>query len=156
PLLYLWGKRPAHLQDIRRGTHHPPGHRRRGAFPHSRNWNGEETLTFQYSCGAVLSVIYQGEEYWYIKNAQGDVTGLMDKNGQMVVTYTYDSWGVPVSREGSMKDTLGLLNPFRYREYIYDDESGLYYLQTRYYDPRVGRFLNADIMMASNGDFPSC
>ena len=59
----------------------------------------------------------------------------MDKNGQMVVTYTYDSWGVPVSREGSMKDTLGLLNPFRYREYIYDDESGLYYLQTRYYDP---------------------
>lgn len=80
----------------------------------------------------------------------------MDKNGQMVVTYTYDSWGVPVSREGSMKDTLGLLNPFRYREYVYDDESGLYYLQTRYYDPRVGRFLNADIMMASNGDFPSC
>ena len=69
---------------------------------------------------------------------------------------TYDSWGVPVSREGSMKDTLGLLNPFRYREYVYDDESGLYYLQTRYYDPRVGRFINADIMMASNGDFPSC
>ena len=61
-----------------------------------------------------------------------------------MVKYTYDEWGNKVSVTGSMATTLGLQNPFRYRGYCYDEETGWYYLQTRYYDPVTGRFLNAD------------
>ena len=61
-----------------------------------------------------------------------------------VVTYTYDSWGNPLGTGGSLASTVGAVNPFRYRGYCYDGETGLYYLQSRYYDPNTGRFLNAD------------
>ena len=60
------------------------------------------------------------------------------------MSYTYDAWGNPESISGSMASTLGAANPFRYRSYYFDTESGLYYLMSRYYDPVVGRFLNAD------------
>ena len=53
----------------------------------------------------------------------------------MVVEYTYDSWGQVVSIEGELKDTVGVINPYRYRGYRYDNETGLYYLQSRYYNP---------------------
>ena len=61
-----------------------------------------------------------------------------------MVSYTYDSWGKPYSVTGTKAVTLGVLNPFRYRGYVYDEETGWYYLKSRYYDPEVGRFLNAD------------
>jgi len=60
------------------------------------------------------------------------------------VEYTYDAWGKILTITGSMASTLGVLNPLRYRGYIYDTELGLYYLQSRYYNPAIGRFLNAD------------
>ena len=47
-------------------------------------------------------------------------------------------------RQGEKKETLGRLNPFRYRGYVYDEETGLYYVSSRYYDPEVGRWINAD------------
>ena len=70
----------------------------------------------------------------------------MDSDGIRVVEYTYDAWGKILSISGSMKDTLGQANPLRYRGYVYDDETGLYYLQSRYYDPQTRRFLNSDIV----------
>ena len=72
------------------------------------------------------------------------MVGLVDAYGNTVVSYTYDAWGNPESTTGSMASTLGVDNPFRYRSYYFDTESGLYYLMSRYYDPVVGRFLNAD------------
>jgi len=59
-------------------------------------------------------------------------------------SYVYDAWGNPLTTTGTMADTLGKLNPFRYRGYVYDTETGLYYLQSRYYNPETGRFINAD------------
>ena len=77
-------------------------------------------------------------------NAQNDVIGLINADGEYVVEYTYSAYGLPLSKTGTMADTLGALNPFRYRGYIYDEETGLYYCNSRYYDPSVGRWLNAD------------
>ena len=79
----------------------------------------------------------------------------MNSSGTSVVSYTYDAWGNPESISGSMASTLGAANPFRYRSYYFDTESGLYYLMSRYYDPVVGRFLNADGILAANGDLLS-
>nr|WP_242847851.1 RHS repeat-associated core domain-containing protein [Fervidicella metallireducens] len=85
-----------------------------------------------------------GAEYYYIRNAQGDIIGLLDGTGTQVVSYTYDSWGKLISIEGSLKDSVGVKNPYRYRGYRYDEETQLYYLQSRYYSPEFCRMLNAD------------
>ena len=61
-----------------------------------------------------------------------------------MVTYTYDAWGNPLSVTGSMASTLGAANPLRYRGYVYDSETGLYYVSSRYYDTEICRFINAD------------
>lgn len=88
--------------------------------------------------------MYNGTKYAYILNLQGDVLGLVDSNGDEVVRYTYDAWGKVLSTTGSLASSLGALNPFRYRGYIYDTETGLYYLRARYYNPVWGKFVNAD------------
>ena len=82
--------------------------------------------------------------YFYVTNLQGDVIALTDPNGTEVVRYAYDAWGNVIAIDGSMAVTLGALNPLRYRGYVYDPETGLYYLQSRYYNPWIGRFINAD------------
>ena len=105
---------------------------------------GSTSLHFTYDEIGPMSVTYDGAEYFYLKNAQGDVTGLVNSSGTQVVAYTYDAWGNPLTTTGTMADTLGKLNPFRYRGYVYDAETGLYYLQSRYYNPETGRFINAD------------
>ena len=88
--------------------------------------------------------------YYYVQNLQGDVIALVDSaNGNTVVTYTYDAWGNVLSTNGSLATTLGVLNPFRYRGYVYDSETKLYYLQSRYYDPEMGRFINADVFVST-------
>ena len=66
-------------------------------------------------------------------------------SGPLVVEYQYDAWGKAISMTGSLAETLGKRNPFRYRGYVYDEETGLYYLRSRYYNPTVGRFVNADV-----------
>ena len=115
-----------------------------------RMTDGTNTLEFIYANG-LSSVIYNGTEYWYVFNAQGDVIGLIDASGAYVVEYTYDSWGKPLSKTGTLADALGTLNPFRYRGYIYDEETGFYYVSSRYYDPAIGRWLNADNEIAGVG-----
>ena len=106
-------------------------------------WGGNK-LHFTYDSTGPLSVNCNGTEYFYVKNAQGDVTGLITTSGTRVVTYTYDAWGNPLTTTGSLATTLGEQNPLRYRGYVYDTETGLYYLQSRYYNPGWGRFINAD------------
>ena len=106
-------------------------------------WGGNK-LHFTYDSTGPLSVNCNGTEYFYVKNAQGDVTGLVNASGTRVVTYTYDAWGNPLATTGSMATTLGEQDPLRYRGYVYDTETGLYYLQSRYYNPGWGRFIGTD------------
>ena len=88
------------------------------------------------------------DTYLYEKNIQGDVVAVYDYDGSLVVRYAYNAWGAVSETEyGSEYDEESfevLCNPFRYRGYYYDTETDLYYLNSRYYDPAVGRFLNAD------------
>ena len=85
--------------------------------------------------------------YLYVTNLQGDVLSIIDaSSGATAVTYTYDAWGRLVGKDGTSSDYASIYeyNPLTYRGYIYDSETGFYYLQSRYYDPTIGRFLNAD------------
>lgn len=83
--------------------------------------------------------------YYYLYNLQGDVIALADaETGKLAATYTYDAWGKIVSVKNASGYTIGTANPFRYRGYYYDNETGLYYLNSRYYNPEVGRFISED------------
>ncbi len=92
------------------------------------------------------------QAYVFAKNIRGDIIGIYDSNGTRVVTYVYDAWGRILSTTGTGANTIGVYNPFRYRGYYYDTETSLYYLNSRYYDPNVGRFLNVDGSVNANGD----
>lgn len=92
-------------------------------------------------------VVYNGTPYLYVKNVQGDIVALVDSAGNSVVQYKYDPWGRIESRSGSLRDTLGYYNPFRYRSYIYDEETWMYYLKDRYYYPELRRFICPDRVM---------
>ena len=96
------------------------------------------------SSDAPVSVNINGTDYYYVKNLQGDIVALLDGQGSCVVKYTYDAWGKVLSVEDSTETNIGTINPLRYRGYYYDSDLGFYYLRSRYYDPTVGRFLNAD------------
>ena len=112
---------------------------------------GSNNLHFFYDAqNRPAMVHFNGTKYGYIVNLQGDVLGLIDSTGAEVVKYTYDVWGKVLSTTGSLASTLGTVQPFRYRGYVYDVETGLYYLRSRYYDPVWGRFLNADSLIKGN------
>ena len=105
---------------------------------------------FSYDAdGKVVGVNYNGTYYYYLRNAQGDIVKLIDKTGSTVVEYTYDTWGKLLSTTGSLAATFGAEQPFRYRGYVYDEETGFYYLQSRYYNPEVGRFISADVYLST-------
>ena len=93
-------------------------------------------------------VVYNGTAYAYVKSLQGDILAILDENGNAVVSYGYDAWGAPLWCTGELAETLGKVQPFRYRGYVFDEETGLYYLRSRYYNPRWGRFANADAQIA--------
>lgn len=84
-------------------------------------------------------------------NLQGDVTAILSQNGYVMVEYTYDAWGNLLTTTGSLANSLGRYNPLRYRGYVYDYETQLYYLQSRYYNPEIGRFINADNRISGVG-----
>ena len=114
---------------------------------------GDDRFDFFYDeNGLLLGFSYNGAKYYYIRNQQSDIIGILDNSGNQVVSYMYDSWGKLLTIEGSAKDTIGVQNPFRYRGYYYDTETELYYLNSRYYDPGVGRFLNADKILGELGE----
>ena len=86
------------------------------------------------------------DNFWFEKNLQGDIVAVYNAAGTKLISYTYDAWGnfTTTYHNGCTASHNANLNPFRYRGYYYDAETGLYYLQSRYYDPVIGRFINAD------------
>ena len=112
-----------------------------------------DKLHFFYDAsGCAAKVQVNGAMYSYVHNLQGDIVGILDNAGNLVVEYKYDAWGKLLNTTGSLADTLGIRNPFRYRGYVYDEETELYYLRSRYFNPAIGRFLNAD---GTIGEFAS-
>ena len=91
------------------------------------------------------------ETYYYIYNGQNDVVSLIDSDGEWVVIYEYNSWGLPLGIEDNSGAGIASKTPFRYRGYCYDEEPGFYYVSSRYYDPEVGRFLSADSTISGVG-----
>ena len=103
---------------------------------------------------SVCGIIYNNRPFYFQKNLQGDIIAIVDDCANFVARYTYDAWGVPTIvqdttceiyfNEHEHSFSVAHINPFRYRGYYYDEEIGMYYLQSRYYDPIVGRFVNVD------------
>jgi len=111
--------------------------------------NGTEVdeLMFAYdSEGTAFAMSYNENVYYYLTDIQGNVNGLIDENGNIVAEYAYDVWGKPISATATTETHAKAMtaNPIRYRGYTYDSDTGLYYLQSRYYDPMIGRWLNSD------------
>ena len=121
---------------------------------------GDQCIWYTYDESGNLSGLRVGNsEYYYYRNGQGDIIGIIDGTGSIAAKYSYDAWGTPIAiTDGAGNDVSGNashianVNPFRYRGYFYDTETGLYYLQSRYYDPQVGRFLNADGYVSTGQD----
>ena len=102
------------------------------------------TMYFQYdTSGVPLGFIYNGVQYFYLTNQMGDVIAITDTAGTIVGNYEYDAWGKVLTADTD----LAQQNPIRYRGYYCDNETGYYYLQSRYYDPSICRFINADVMI---------
>ena len=109
------------------------------------------TLFFYYDTeNSPVALSYNGNMFYYVKNLQGDIVKILDEDGQEKADYVYNAWGDIISQSD---DELASINPLRYRGYVYDEDTTLYYLQTRYYDPTTGRFINADntIFIGSSG-----
>jgi len=124
---------------------------------------GNNELHFGYDVGGVpMTVTLNGTVYYYTVNLQGDIIGICNSAGTTLVTYSYDTWGNPLSTttitEAQSTDTslittastLAHLNPLRYRGYVYDIETGLYYNISRYYNPVTGRWISSDIFTSTS------
>ena len=117
---------------------------------------GNDILVFVYDDKGTpfgLFTVIDGvaKYYFYVYNAQGDVIALIDDYAERVVNYEYGAWGETISITGAEASGIGVINPLRYRGYYYDTETGLYYVSSRYYDPEIGRYLNADNVIAGVG-----
>ena len=110
------------------------------------SWNGNTIIPMYDNEDAVCGIIYNDEPYYFFKNLQGDIIAIADKDGKTAARYEYDAWGVCTVVEDTTTVGIAAINPFRYRGYYYDAGIGLYYLQSRYYNPTVGRFVNSDAM----------
>lgn len=142
-----------------------------------REERGATVLEYMYDVkNEVCGFTHENASYYFRKNLQGDIIGILDVNGKEIAGYVYDAWGNhavlylnKVNNKEQYSDvdeaafdenyaknkTIAELNPFRYRGYYYDIETQLYYLQTRYYDPEIGRFINAndvEILLAKESD----
>ena len=106
-------------------------------------------FTYDPITGFPLSLTCGDGTYYYITNSRGDVLGITDSQGNLCLAYEYDAWGNVINYEGYSSLYYISYNPLLYRGYVYDWETGLYYLQSRYYDPEIGRFINADAYAAT-------
>ena len=115
-------------------------------------------MTFIYDNDSVIGYRYNSAYYYYLKNIQGDILGVVDASGTLLYQYEYDAWGnhTVLDAQGNTISPdaphVANFNPLRYRGYFFDTETGLYYLLSRYYDPTTGRFINADNILARNGN----
>ena len=116
--------------------------------------SGTDELHFFYDAqNRPAVVVYNGAAYAYVKSLQGDIVAILDENGNAVVSYGYDAWGAPLWCTGELAETLGKVQPFRYRGYVFDEETGLYYLRSRYYSIRICRFINSDAVLLKTENF---
>ena len=107
--------------------------------------DNDRTIWYAYNGeGKLTGFTYDGADYYYQRNLQDDIIGIYNASGDKVVSYNYDAWGKLTKLTDDSGKNLGEINPFRYRGYYYDEDTSWYYLQSRYYDVEVGRFLNAD------------
>ncbi len=121
---------------------------------HNSSTGDRSWFYFIYDAGGLpMAVEYKGTLYYYVTNLQGDVIAIINSSGNQVVGYRYDAWGNVLTVSGSMSTTLGKENPLRYRGYVFDRETNLYYLESRHYNPETGRFLNADGYTATGQGF---
>ena len=110
------------------------------------------TILYRYGLdGGLVGFTYNGTSYYYGKNLFGDIIDIYNTGGTKVAHYIYDAWGNHTV-QNLTADNVGDKNPMRYRGYYYDVETGYYYLQSRYYDPAMGRFLNADSLSYLGAD----
>ena len=113
-------------------------------------WGNNVLIPLYDNEDSICGIEYNGTAYWFYKNLQGDIISIANADGDVIAKYTYDAWGKVCSiidTDGNAitdSTNIAIINPFRYRGYYYDTEIGMYYLQSRYYDPSVGRFVNAD------------
>lgn len=112
----------------------------------------ENVIYYMRDNDGLIGFKYLNNIYYYVKNIQGDITGILDSNYNQLVQYKYDSWGKIIDIIDNSDNEISLINPYRYRSYYYDDETKLYYLNSRYYNPEWGRFLNPDSYIGSTGD----
>jgi RHS repeat-associated protein len=127
-----------------------------------QTWGDNNALEFVYDDGnQPFAMIYNDGStstlYYYVLNAQGDVIALLNANGKLAASYDYDAWGNCTVYDSSAKvltdpTSIANLNPLRYRGYYYDAETGFYYLQSRYYDPAICRFINADTFATTDAN----
>ena len=122
--------------------------------------DGRDIVYMHDEKGDIYGICYDGITHYFVQNVQGDIIGILNTTGTLVAKYEYDAWGnvtaIPVAEDGcghavDSPDHIAHVNPFRYRGYYYDAETGFYWLQSRYYDPEVGRYLNADSVIAGVG-----
>ena len=118
--------------------------------------------------GSPVGFTNNGTDFYYAKNLQGDIVAIYQKlnnNGTVstscVARYDYDPWGkctvkTADGRVDILLVSVGHINPFRFKGYYYDTETKFYYLQNRYYDPAIGRFINADVLASSGQGFIGC
>lgn len=118
----------------------------------------EKFIYYYYDESGVSGFRYDNADYHYQKNIFGDIIAVYTANGQLQCKYVYNAWGEHkiYNADGSIlsadSNNIGNLNPIRYRGYYYDEEFALYYLQSRYYDPALGRFISPDSVDYLNPD----
>lgn len=119
--------------------------------------NSDNVLYYiRSNLNGLIGFRYNNDVYYYIKNSEDDIIGILDSHYDVVTKYTYDSWGnILTITDGNGQDVsnnsnhIANINPYRYRSYYYDKETKLYYLNSRYYNPRWGRFINLDGIISS-------
>ena len=107
-------------------------------------WGNNELIPLYDVEDAPCGIVYNGTPYYFQRNLLGDVVAIYDTSGNMVAKYIYDAWGNCTISSETTNTAVANANPIRYRGYYFDTEIAMYYLQSRYYDPMVGRFINAD------------
>ncbi|MBR0540956.1 MAG: RHS repeat-associated core domain-containing protein [Clostridia bacterium] len=118
----------------------------------------EYLVNFMYDeNGEPFGFTVDGDSYYYVRNAQNDIFLIVDSDNQGVVLYQYDAWGnVTACYDTSEGSILSLVNPYTYRGYYYDIETGYYYLNSRYYSPQLHRFISADGLVSTGQGLLGC
>lgn len=117
-------------------------------------YTGTKRVDYLYDeNGMLYGFIYNNAKYFYIRDTLQNILGIVDANGNAVVHYNYTAYGECKAITGSKASTIGTINSFRYKGYYFDAETGLYYVSSRYYDPEIGRCINADIPETLTADF---